>query len=129
MPGAALAGNISPAIYELRAALGANRDDLLGSTETHPQTPRPVPSGDGALAEMKARLASEASQALYRQRSQTSRGVFADRHASGSIACRRVPLQPASEWSLINTAANLDKVRQALTGPPPPSPDRSTPPR
>ena len=114
---AALAGVSVPRIYELRTALSANRDDLLG-TETRTRKPRGPSRAAMALAEMRAELASEAGQALYRQRSSNIEGVFADRKQRLGFrrVTRRGATAAASEWSLINTAANLDKVRRALTG-------------
>ena len=67
---------------------------------------------------MRALLASPEGQALYRQRSPNIEGVFADRKQRLGFRrfTRTGASAAASEWSLINTAGNLDKARRALTG-------------
>ena len=114
---AALAGVSVPRIYELRAARRAHGGDLLG-TETRTRRPTGPSKAAVALAEMRAELASGAGQALYRQRSPNIEGVFADRKQRLGFrrVTRRGSRAAASEWSLINTAGNLDKVRRVITG-------------
>jgi transposase len=114
---AAAAAKVSvPRLYELRAAFRADPEDLLG-TEIRPRHPRGPSRPAAALAAMRAELASEAGQALYRQRSPNIEGVFADRKQRLGFrrVTRRGTAAAASEWSLVNTAGNLDKARRAIT--------------
>ncbi len=112
---AAHAGVKTARIYELRNLWLADPADPLGVGP--PPPPRPTRSAE-ALAAMRARLASPEGQALYRQRSPNIEGVFADRKQRLGFRrfTRTGASAAASEWSLINTAGNLDKARRALTG-------------
>ena len=67
---------------------------------------------------MNTRLTTEPGRSLYKQRSPSIEGVFADRkHRIGFRRFSRRGITAAqAEWSLINTVGNLDKTRRALTG-------------
>ena len=112
---AAHAGVKTARIYELRNLWLADPTDPLGVGP--PPPPRPSRTAD-ALAAMRARLASPDGKALYRQRSPNIEGVFADRKQRLGFRrfTRTGASAAASEWSLINTAGNLDKIHRALTG-------------
>ena len=113
---AAAAGVSIPRIYELRDLFNADRDDLLGTKIPVRRPPGPSRSAV-ALAEMRAELATTEGKELYRQRSPNIEGVFADRKERLGFrrVTRRGNAAVASEWSLINTAGNLDKARRAIT--------------
>jgi hypothetical protein len=113
---AAEAGVSIPRIYELRALFNADPDDLLGTKIPVRRPPGPSPS-TVALAKMRAELATTEGKELYRQRSPNIEGVFADRKERLGFrrVTRRGNAAAASEWSLINTAGNLDKARRAIT--------------
>lgn len=112
---AAHAGVKIARIYELRNLWLADPNDRLGTSPPPPAQPTPSAK---ALAEMRTRLATPDGQALYRQRSPNIEGVFADRkHRLGFRRFTRTGASAAaSEWSLINTVGNLDKLHRALTG-------------